>query len=107
MNEFESICDALGARKWRLSYQQIEAFAGPEDMWTELTTAFPHIPSRPMLPEPKALFSKQDARPPFERLSNPEEARIWLASAGLDYLIDNNDEFDAEHIIEAVDSFLH
>ena len=55
-----------------------------------------------MNPHAREQFARQDTRRPFDRLSNPDEARRWLESYGLDYLIENMDDFDAEEIMSIV-----
>lgn len=102
LKALEEISDSLNRPKWRLSYREIENFAGPQQMWDVLTTVFPHIPVEAMNPNAREQFARQDARHPFDRLSNPDEASRWLESNGLDYLIENNDDFDATDILSIV-----
>jgi hypothetical protein len=99
LKSLEEISDSLNRPKWRLSYREIESFAGPQQMWDSLTSVFPHIPVEAMNPNARELFARQDTRRPFDRLSNPGEARRWLESYGLDYLIENKDDFDPTDIM--------
>lgn len=102
LKAIEEITDSLSRPKWRVSYREIENFAGPQKMWDSLTSVFSHIPVEPMNPDAREQFARQDTRRPFDRLSNPDEARRWLESHGLDYLIDNDDDFDAAAIMSIV-----
>jgi hypothetical protein len=103
LKALEEISDSLNRPKWRLSYREIENFAGPQEMWDSLTNSFPHIPVEAMNPDAREQFARQDTRRPFDRLSNPDEARQWLESHGLDYLIENADDFDATAIMSIVE----
>ena len=104
LKALEEISDSLNRPKWRLSYREIENFAGPQEMWDSLTNVFPYIPIEAMNPDAREQFARQDTRRPFDRLSNPDEARQWLESYGLDYLIENADDFDATSIMSIVDT---
>ena len=102
LKSIEEISDSLNRPKWRLSYREVESFGGPQEMWDSLTNAFPHIPVEAMDPDAREKFVRQDSRRPFDRLSNPDEARRWLTAHGLDSLIDNSDDFDASDIMSIV-----
>lgn len=102
LKAIEDISDSLDRPKWRLSYSEIEDFAGPQEMWDSLTKVFPHVPVEAMDPDAQEKFVRQDSRRPFDRLSNPDEARRWLEAHGLDTLIENSDDFDATAIMSIV-----
>jgi hypothetical protein len=102
LKAIEEISDSLNRPKWRLSYREIENFAGPQEMWDTLTKVFPHVPVETMDPDAREKFVRQDSRRPFDRLSNPDEAQRWLEAHGLDSLIDNSDDFDANAIMSIV-----
>jgi hypothetical protein len=102
LKAIEEISESLNRPTWRLSYKEVENFAGPQEMWDSLTNAIPHIPVEAMDPDAREKFVRQDSRRPFDRLSNPDEARRWLKAHSLEALIDNSDDFDAIDIMSIV-----
>ena len=104
LGAYRALADESPTPTFDLTYRDVERFRSSQDVWTVLADAFPHIPVEGVDPNAPERFTRQDSRLPFDRLSNPEEARSWLISRELESLIENSDDFDADRIIASVSS---
>ncbi len=102
LNRIEKTCRRSGAPTTTITYSQLLDFSNPETLWNDLYGRFPALDHEPIRATFVPSFSKQDHRPPVARLSNVDEALLWLEKRGLSHLIDNRDDFDANAIVTAL-----
>ena len=98
----EQLCHERGFTPYVLTYRELCDMESPGELWDELHRAFPRIEPEPLRSSFVPNFVKQDSRLPFDRLTNPDEAVAWLEKHGLDYLVENSDEFSPRSVIDAL-----
>lgn len=82
-----------------LSYSELESIGSPEALWKRISASIPGLPELNTAKGWKPKVARQDNRLPIDRVANREEAITALRKLGLEYLLNNNDSEDLDHLL--------
>jgi hypothetical protein len=85
-----------------LTYSDLLTLQTPQRLWKLLRTKMPSLPDLRLDPNWTPRVVRQDERLPIDRIENQNDARASLKRLGLDYLVENTDTDDLDHLLSVL-----
>ena len=82
-----------------LSYSELESIGTPDALWKRISASIPGLPALKTRKGWKPKVARQDNRLPIDRVANREDAVQALRKLELEYLLNNNDGEDLDHLL--------